>query len=190
MLVILTLSIFISCGETKPKEETDTVVKKVEETKTKVVVPNQKLTAEQQIASAVLAAPEETRAGAKVYGYDEEGKFVQVIAIKNQKLVLYNSFDYQSSEDFIYYLLFVLDQLEINNETASINLTGEIKKDALIYSMLYKYIQNLSFGERPENLKFSYIFEFFNLFLLIFPAEKYLSVSVSNLNCFWPLSQI
>ena len=83
----------------------------------------------------------------------------QVIAIKNQKLVLYNSFDYQSSEDFIYYLLFVLDQLEINNETASINLTGEIKKDALIYSMLYKYIQNLSFGERPENLKFSYIFE-------------------------------
>ena len=50
----------------------------------------------------------------------------QVIAIKNQKLELYNSFVYQSSEDFIYYLLFVLDQLNINNEEASITLTGDV----------------------------------------------------------------
>jgi len=88
LLVMLTLSIFISCGETKPKEETETVVKKVEETKTKVVVPNQKLTAEQQIASAVLAAPEETRAGAKVYGYDEEGKFVTLREGTNNMICL------------------------------------------------------------------------------------------------------
>ncbi|MDG1476894.1 MAG: DUF3822 family protein [Vicingaceae bacterium] len=83
----------------------------------------------------------------------------QVIVIKNQKLELYNSFNYQSSEDFIYYLLFVLDQLNINNEEATIKLTGEVEKNSVIYTILHKYIQTLNFGNRPENLKFSYIFE-------------------------------
>lgn len=83
----------------------------------------------------------------------------QVIVIKNQKLELYNSFIYQSSEDFIYYLLFVLDQLNINNEEATIKLSGEVEKNSVIYTILYKYIQTLNFGTRPENLKFSYIFE-------------------------------
>jgi len=83
----------------------------------------------------------------------------QVVVIKNQKLELYNSFTYQSSEDFIYYLLFVLDQLNINNEEAIIKLTGEVEKNSVIFTILYKYIQTLNFGKRPENLKFSYVFE-------------------------------
>lgn len=83
----------------------------------------------------------------------------QVVVIKNQKLELYNSFTYQSSEDFIYYLLFVLDQLNINNDEATIKLTGEVEKNSVIYTILYKYIQTLNFGNRPENLRFSYIFE-------------------------------
>ncbi len=83
----------------------------------------------------------------------------QIVAIKNQKLELYNSFTYQSSEDFIYYLLFVLDQLSINNEEASISLSGHVEKNSVIYSILHKYIKTLTFGKRPENLKFSYIFE-------------------------------
>jgi hypothetical protein len=83
----------------------------------------------------------------------------QIAVIKNQKLELYNSFIYQSSEDFIYYLLFVLDQLNINNEDASIMLTGSVEKNAAIYSMLHKYIKTLNFGVRPNNVDFSYIFE-------------------------------
>jgi hypothetical protein len=83
----------------------------------------------------------------------------QVIIVKNQKLELYNSFNYQSSEDFIYYLLFVLDQLNINNEKATVTLTGEVEKNSVIYSMLFKYIKTLNFGNRPDNVKFSYILE-------------------------------
>ncbi len=85
--------------------------------------------------------------------------YFQIVVIKNQKLEFYNSFIYQSSEDFIYYLLFVLDQLNINNEEASITLTGHVEKNSTIYTILYKYIKSLSFGTRPDNLKFSYIFE-------------------------------
>ncbi len=83
----------------------------------------------------------------------------QIVTIKNQQLELYNSFIYQSSEDFIYYLLFVIDQLNINNEEAAITLTGAVEKNSTIYAILHKYIKTLSFGVRPDNLKFSYIFE-------------------------------
>ena len=37
---------------------------------------NQKLTADQQIASALMAAPSEMKEGAKVYGYGESGEFM------------------------------------------------------------------------------------------------------------------
>ena len=37
---------------------------------------NQKLTADQQIASALFAAPAEMKEGAKVYGYGEDGEFM------------------------------------------------------------------------------------------------------------------
>ncbi len=37
---------------------------------------NQKLTADQQIASALMAAPSEMREGAKVYGYGDDGEFM------------------------------------------------------------------------------------------------------------------
>ena len=37
---------------------------------------NQKLTADQQIASALMAVPSEMREGAQVYGYGESGEFM------------------------------------------------------------------------------------------------------------------
>lgn len=76
LLITLSTAIYISCEKVKPKEENVKEEKEVVEKKTEVEVPNQKLTAAQQIASAILAAPKETREGAKVYGYDDEGKFV------------------------------------------------------------------------------------------------------------------
>jgi len=75
LLIILSTTIFISCNKTKPKTDIEKAQPEVAETKTEIETPNQKLTAAHQIASAVLAAPEETRAGAKVYGYDDDGNF-------------------------------------------------------------------------------------------------------------------
>ena len=58
--------------ESKPKEVVETVVEEV-----KVEVPkNQKLTSDQQITSAVLAAPKKAREGAKVYGYNDKNELV------------------------------------------------------------------------------------------------------------------
>lgn len=83
----------------------------------------------------------------------------QIISVKDQTLELYNSFNYQTSEDFIYYLLFVLNQLNIKSNEAIIRLTGEVDKNSAIYDMLYKYIQTIDFCKNPNELNYSYVFE-------------------------------
>ncbi|HRN41140.1 MAG TPA: DUF3822 family protein [Vicingus sp.] len=83
----------------------------------------------------------------------------QIISVKNQTLELYNSFNYQTSEDFIYYLLFVLNQINTTGNEVSIRLTGEVDKNSAIYDMLYKYIQTIEFCETPNELNYSYVFE-------------------------------
>lgn len=83
----------------------------------------------------------------------------QISIIKNQKLELYNSFTYQTNEDFIYYLLFALQQLNINNEDVTIRLLGEIEKESPLYHLISQYIKKITFGTRPSNLKYSSIFK-------------------------------
>lgn len=67
----------------------------------------------------------------------------QIIAIKNQQLEIYNSFTYQTSEDFLYYLLFVLDQLKIDNEEVTIRLLGEVEK-ILLFTQCFTSTLKLS----------------------------------------------
>lgn len=83
----------------------------------------------------------------------------QITVVKNQQLELYNTFNYQTSEDFIYYLLFVLNQLNIKNDETTIRLTGEVDKNSAIYDMLFKYIKTIEFCELPNDLNYSYVFE-------------------------------
>jgi len=72
----------------------------------------------------------------------------ELIHIKNGKLNLFNSFEYNSKEDFIYYILFSIEQLQLNTETIDLILLGDIGLDDELYSIIYQYIRNISFGSR------------------------------------------
>ncbi len=76
ILIIMFLSV-MSCDTSNTKKDDQTNIQDTVKEVPKVEVPkNQKLTAEQQIASAVIAAPKEVRDEATVYGYDKEGNFI------------------------------------------------------------------------------------------------------------------
>ena len=79
----------------------------------------------------------------QVYIHCQNGNF-QLIALKNQRLVLFNTFEYKTKEDFIYYLLFTVEQLQLNPETLQLKLLGNISKESEIYKIAYKYIRNVS----------------------------------------------
>lgn len=68
----------------------------------------------------------------------------EIVVIQNQKLELYNSFDYKTPEDFIYYLLFTAEQLLLNPESFKLELLGKIDSESSLYQIAYKYVRNTS----------------------------------------------
>ena len=69
--------------------------------------------------------------------------FIDILYFKNKKINLYNSFDYFSSEDILYYLLFCLSVLKLNPENINVVCTGKIDIKSTTYLLLYKYVRNI-----------------------------------------------
>lgn len=79
----------------------------------------------------------------------------EIIVVKSGKLLLYNTFHYSTKEDFIYYVLFTAEQLEINPETLTLVFIGEIDNKDDLYIIAYKYIGFVFLGDREDNYKYS-----------------------------------
>jgi hypothetical protein len=79
----------------------------------------------------------------------------EIIVSKRNELILYNNFRYQSAEDFIYYVLFVYEQLQLNPESTPLIFTGAAERSSAIYITTQKYIRNIQFGERTDRFAFS-----------------------------------
>lgn len=71
----------------------------------------------------------------------------EIIVSKNKKLIFYNSFEHHTKEDFIYYILFTIEQLSLNVETLKLQFLGTINIESELYQIAYKYIRNISFIE-------------------------------------------
>lgn len=86
-------------------------------------------------------------------------KSFDLLIIEQRKLKFFNSFCYQTRDDFIYFLLFVMEQLSLNPESIPVHLLGEIEKESEIFEMAYKYIRNACFVERNNMQTYSYVFD-------------------------------
>ena len=76
-----------------------------------------------------------------------EKRRMYMVAISNSKLQLYNSFSFTTKEDFIYYILFVLEQLSMDPETVELILSGQIDSDSPLYKIAYTYVRKISLIE-------------------------------------------
>jgi len=79
----------------------------------------------------------------------------EMIAAKEKELVYYNTFNHNTKEDFIYYILFSIEQLKLNPETVKIHLTGDIAKEDDLFNILYKYVRFVDFLEPKCNYTFN-----------------------------------
>ena len=79
----------------------------------------------------------------KMFIHINSGHF-EIIVVQNQKLLLFNSFDYSTPEDFLYYILFSAEQLNLNPENFPLELIGNIDAESDYFKIAYKYIRNVS----------------------------------------------
>ena len=88
----------------------------------------------------------------------ETGIF-QIVVLKNKKMTFFNTFNFKTKEDFIYYILFTAEQLQLNPEELQLTFLGDIEKESELYKIAYKYIKNVHFLEPnytfSEDLKVS-----------------------------------
>lgn len=85
-----------------------------------------------------MVADDETSAFINV-----EANTMQIATYRNKALQLYNFFEFDTPEDFIYYILFTCEQEQLNPESLKLFLVGDIKENDANYDIAYKYIRNV-----------------------------------------------
>ena len=78
---------------------------------------------------------------------------------EGSRLLYLNRFEYKTREDFAYYVMAALKELDVDQEREVVTLWGEIMPDSPIYELLHKYIRFVEFGKRPNFLKFTFHFD-------------------------------
>lgn len=68
----------------------------------------------------------------------------ELLVLGAGSLKLYNYFEYSCPEDFIYYILFVYEQLGLDVESTPLQLTGEISTDSPYFLIVFKYVRHVT----------------------------------------------
>ena len=69
---------------------------------------------------------------------------IDVLVISSNSLLFYNKFNYNTKEDFIYFILFTIEQLDLNVQKINSTFFGSISSDDELFSIAHKYIRNVS----------------------------------------------
>ena len=122
------------------------------------------------INSALINTPHRKQVNANI-----SGNRLDIIVTDNNRLNFCNSFFFDTAQDIIYYLFNVYRQQNIKTSIPLL-LTGEIDKDSLAFTTIYKYIRNISFTKNSEiyqycsemkELKLTSYYSLFNAFLCV-----------------------
>lgn len=85
--------------------------------------------------------------------------YVTLVVLQGNKLEFCNSFYFAASEDFIYYVLFVLQEKKMNPDQDPVMVWGELLLNSDLHDVLRKYIRNVKFGKKPTGMGYSYRFD-------------------------------
>ncbi len=98
-----------------------------------------------------------------------ENEFVTIIFHDNHTLRFCNRFGYRTASDMTYFVLYVLEELDLQPATLSTTLYGEITPFAEAYSELKQFLGNMTFGSIPETIQLTDAFD-------DLPEHRYLSM--------------
>lgn len=99
-----------------------------------------------------------TRTDNPLYVYVDRFR-LHVLSCKDGKLVYYNQFVIKQFSEYVKYIMLVMNSLGMDQKTSQVVLWGYIGKNSPHYHEFYKYINNVTFGSRPDYLQFGYMFD-------------------------------
>lgn len=90
---------------------------------------------------------------------DINSKHIQLAWLKNSELMFYNTFDCINADEFNYYLLNVLEQLDIDAEQTQVVLSGKIMSNDDFHQRVEKYFNRIDFADSRLLVKYPERFE-------------------------------
>ena len=81
--------------------------------------------------------------GAVCFAHLADGQ-MDLAVFRNKKFLFFNSYPYSGPEDFMYYLLFTIEQLGLDPETLKLRLLREPGEGDPVYEMASRYLEHVS----------------------------------------------
>ena len=84
-----------------------------------------------------------------------------ILAARQSKFLLAQTFEYSTPEDVLYYLLKTCQQFSLSQQEVHIQLSGLVDKESALYKELYQYFIHVAFREASWNVSNEYPSHFF-----------------------------
>ena len=84
---------------------------------------------------------------------------LHLVTLKDGKLEYYNQFIIKEFKEYIHYIMLVMKGLQREQAKSDVVLWGYLGKESAHYNEFRKYINQISFGDRPGYLNFGYKFD-------------------------------
>ncbi|MCS7005420.1 MAG: DUF3822 family protein [Cytophagales bacterium] len=85
--------------------------------------------------------------------------FFIVVIFQQNSLLFCNAFTYHDSNTFLYFLLLVVDELELTTRYTRLVLYGNFSEYGALYRKVKAYFRQVDWAERPKSIAFSRVFD-------------------------------
>jgi|GEM_PF-1233117 len=92
--------------------------------------------------------------GEELFLHIQQEQF-DILYSKDGQLQFFNSFSYTNSEDLLYFLLYVIEQLKIDRNHIELKVSGSIDENTAMFDSLLKYIRHPQLVNRSAAVSYS-----------------------------------
>jgi len=84
--------------------------------------------------------------------------FFDIVVINSKNLSLYNSFHFKNEKDFIFFIMYIYEKINLNPEENEIIFSGEIDNNSKYFEIVKKFIRHIKFEKLNDSFSYSYTF--------------------------------
>ncbi len=77
------------------------------------------------------------------------GDHIQIFYFNKKNIVFHNTFKFYTAEDYVYFVMLIIEQMQLSPETVPVTLLGEMMPDSKTHQLLHRYIRHIHFIKRP-----------------------------------------
>ncbi|WP_026464749.1 DUF3822 family protein [Adhaeribacter aquaticus] len=94
----------------------------------------------------------------RLYAVAEKNNLT-ILVMRDGTLEFCNIFHYTTPEDFMYFLVFVMQEQKLNPDADAVTIWGDLTHDSALFTLMRKYIRHVNFGNKPNGVEYSYKLE-------------------------------